>query len=94
MWVRTAAYRGGIIDVGADGPVVERHGRSTVACQLCHRLLSVQPFLELPQRVQLKHVHTHMDLHTGTHGAAQTNACTKTHMHESHIHRHKHILVS
>ena len=41
------AYRGGVVDVGADGPVVERHGGAAVAGQLCHRLLSVQPLLEL-----------------------------------------------
>lgn len=50
---REREYRGGVVDVGPHGAVVERHGRAVIAGELCDCLLSVQAFPQLPQCVQL-----------------------------------------
>lgn len=50
---REREYRGGVVDVGPHGAVVERHGRAVIAGELCDCLLSVQTFPQLPQCVQL-----------------------------------------
>lgn len=38
---REREYRGGVVDVGPHGAVVERHGRAVIAGELCDCLLSV-----------------------------------------------------